>query len=86
MARLIKADGSEIEVQPAQGKKFFFRELQKFVGGLITYVPHMPRNRAMVCNEEGLIHKLPLNRLASAIAGQPIVGDVVVGTPRELNG
>jgi hypothetical protein len=55
-------------------------DYQRAVGGYIETVTIDDRH-ALIANEEGLIHRLPINPLASAIAQRPIVGDVVlVGT------
>jgi hypothetical protein len=52
-------------------------EAQSFVGGLVELV-RLPGNVQMLVNEEGLIYGLPLNRAASQIAGQPIVGNALI--------
>ena len=64
--------------------------MQKAVGGYIQVVP-MPRKsrdikRIMVVNEEGLLHGLPPNVVASAAFGVEgrIVGDVVICPSRLL--
>ena len=49
---------------------------QEAVGGLIERV-WLSDDRYMWANEEGLLQKLPINPIATAIAGQPIVGDVL---------
>ena len=50
---------------------------QEAVGGLIERV-WLSDDRYMWANEEGLLQKLPINPIATAIAGQPIVGDVLL--------
>lgn len=52
-------------------------DYQRAVGGYIETVD-IDERHDIVANEEGLIHRLPLNILASAIAKRPIVGDVVI--------
>ena len=48
--------------------------LQKAVGGYIETVRLRVDNAVMIVNEEGLLLGLPFNAVASALAGQTIVG------------
>lgn len=75
MPQVLRVDGS-LEDLP---KKPTLEQLQKAVGGYIEKVrlPHQGQ-RYMYVNEEGLIHRLPLNPSASNLAQRPLVGDVVV--------
>ncbi len=71
-------DGST--VHPADGKKFTLEELQGYVGGYIELV-RLPRGNGratMYANEEGLLFGLAVNTEASAVAGQTLVGPVIV--------
>lgn len=78
VALLIKSDSSAaIPVLPNNGKKFGLEEVQKVVGGYVEVV-RLPHNMKMLVNEEGILMKLPLNLLASQMANQKIVGDVIV--------
>ena len=52
-------------------------ECQAAVGGMIEAV-YLPDGRLMYVNEEGLLKGLPLNEMASDIAGKYIVGDVII--------
>lgn len=88
MARLIKTNGTETFIAPENGVDFKLDELQMVVGdpekrSLIELV-HLPKNRLMICDEEGLLKELPLNAAASRIVGNVIVGDVVVCEDREF--
>jgi Domain of unknown function (DUF3846) len=89
MARWLKADGTEEQVN-AKGELWTLKELQLLVGGFIEAPPWLEPIR-MVWNEEGALHKLPVNDAATAIVrervqrdGRPlwylptIVGDVVL--------
>ena len=76
MATYSKADGTIKHVEPKNGTDFSLEELQGYVGGYIEIVV-LPSGQFLVVNEEGIIHGLPLNVYASAIAYQPIVGDVL---------
>lgn len=81
---LIRADGRITPIQP-DGKTFTLKELQGHVGGMIEIYP-MPKHksrdikRIMVMNENGRIHDLPKNVIASAAFGPDghIVGDVII--------
>jgi hypothetical protein len=84
MARIIKADNTVTTVKPPKGS-FTLEELQAAVGGYIEVV-RVPNseNLILVVNEEGLLKKLPLNEQATLLAQQPIVGDVVLCTLKEM--
>lgn len=68
----IQADGKIEEV--VQAKSPTYEEQRKYVGGLIQQVPHLSKidlfdlkRGQMMVNEEGLIHNLPYNAVATAI-------------------
>lgn len=87
MATLIKTDGSEAEIQPANGKSFTLEEMQKCVGGNIE-LAHTRDGRMMWINEEGKLNDLPPNEKATQLYVHNdhdiIVGDVLVGTEKEF--
>jgi hypothetical protein len=60
--------------------------LQQAVGGYIEGVRLNPACgfTLMYANEEGLLKQLPLNPLATILAGHPIVGDVVLLSQAEV--
>jgi hypothetical protein len=79
-ALIIKANGEEIPVQPANGTDFSLEELQNIVGGYIETVM-LPNGNLLVLNEEGKLEGLPLNTTATDLYNNPydaIVGDVLV--------
>lgn len=91
----IKADGTESQMRPQNGKYFEYEELKKLVGYPVEIVP-MPSGKLLVCNEEGKLTGLPENAKATAIwkseypiAQYPnnndelVVGDVLI-VPEEL--
>lgn len=88
MARLIRADGTEQEVHPGNGRRFTLPEMQAYVGGYIERVRLRPKNgrRTLLVNEEGLIEGLPYNPKASAMAlpGTMLVGDALLCEPGEF--
>jgi hypothetical protein len=90
-ARYLKTDGTEVEISPANGKKFTLKELQDLVGGYIEMVSIKDRF-TMVINEEGAVNGMPKNEAASKLWLEKwpvetyplnntgaIFGDVVVG-------
>lgn len=67
MAKLIKTDGTEIFVEPKNGKCFELAELQDFVGGDIEIV-HLfddPLERILIINESGKLEDLKMNHKAT---------------------
>lgn len=72
VAKKITSDGKIIEVPDQK-----LETLQKAVDGYVQIVP-LKNGNNMIVNEEGLLMKLPVNVLASKIAGYPIVGNVVI--------
>lgn len=80
MATLLKTDGTrEVNVNIDTLKR-----KQELVGGLIELV-HINEGRVLIVNEEGLIHRLPLNHQATGICGHPIVGDVILCNTNDIN-
>ncbi len=83
MAIIIKISGEIINnIEPKNGKTFSLEELQKAVNGYIQIISISKGKYAgklMVVDEEGLLKPNPqLNEKASQIAGQPIVGQVII--------
>ncbi|MDP2661313.1 MAG: DUF3846 domain-containing protein [Dehalococcoidia bacterium] len=90
MAEIIKADGTRTTVVPDNGKTFKLEQCQKIVGGLIE-VLYLPGRKVMILNEEGKVHGLPRNDVASEttkgsglMPGDYIVGDVLVCDNKEF--
>lgn len=69
--------------KPENGADFQLDELKEIVGGWIEIV-RCPDDWIMVVNEEGQLLNLPYNPVASLIAGQPIVGDVLYCKSRQI--
>jgi len=85
MARLIKANGAEIEIKPKNGSTFTLEELQKVVGGYIELVPTKIGNH-MYVNEEGKLQNLAFNPSATRLMkyrGDYVVGDAILLMPGE---
>ena len=77
MAKIIKSTGDVCDTHPKNGTDFKLEELRSVVKGYIEIV-YLKDGRLMVVNEEGILEKLPYNHLASMLAKEPIVGDVLV--------
>lgn len=83
-AKIIKADGTEETIVPANGTDFSLEEAQKVVGGLIEVV-NLSDEMIIVCNEEGLFMDFDVNEKATELChkseainpGSFIVGDVL---------
>jgi len=89
MALLIRTDGA---VEPLPEHPLSLADLQRLVGGYIELVPLPEALTAaltaaldppvsgrvvLVCDEEGQLKEKPVNHVASVLAGQVVVGDVV---------
>ncbi len=73
MADLIKTNGEivrDVDISSLKKK-------QDLVGGLIEYCP-VDKHSFMYVNERGLLEQLDVNHRASGIAGQMVVGDVIL--------
>lgn len=81
MAKIIKSDGTVMEVEPRNGKNFELQEMQSVVGGHIEVL--WLGDNLMIVNEEGKLNNLPINvkatRLLRGTIYQPdiVVGDVL---------
>ena len=84
----IKTDGTieEITLVDREGDNDRLKQMQDAVGGYIEllYI-NTKRNEVMIVNEEGLLRRLPVNRRASKLAGQPIRGNVLFGKATEIH-
>jgi hypothetical protein len=92
MATRLNADGGRLEVAPANGTDFTLEELQAIVGGYIEAF-YLRDSTIMMLNEDGKRLALPFNLIATRLAHQHglpgddfILGDVVIGTRREMGG
>jgi len=80
----IKTDGTIEEV--AIDKDNSLKQMQDAVGGYIELIYLHPKtDEVMVVNEEGLIFGLPVNEHASKLAGQSIVGNVLICKGKDLD-
>ena len=82
MGMLILVDGEQKEVTPV-GDTFSLQELQQYVKGLIEIVP-IDAERMAIVNEEGLLMQLPMNPVASQVAGRLLLGPVLVLSSDEI--
>jgi len=83
MAILIKPDGTETKVTPANGKTFTLKELQKHVGGYVEHIRLSP-GQIMLVDEDGRSALLADNPKATALCRMHIVGNALVLTAKEM--
>jgi hypothetical protein len=76
-ALLISTEGKLDFAKPKNGV-FNLKELQSLVQGFIEIYPIRMPNHLVIVNEEGLIHKMPFNRLAELAFGIEAVGPVLI--------
>ena len=76
--RVLYVDGREEFIEPKNGTDFSLEDLQTIVGGHIEIV-QLGDERIMVVNEEGKIHRLPLNVRATCIVNGEGIADTIVG-------
>jgi hypothetical protein len=78
---ILHTDGRVGRTWPkAPNGKYTLEELQTIVGGMIEMVPlpHPHKGMYLVANENGLSLNMPFNEAASQLAGQCVVGNVLV--------
>ena len=87
MAKLYEPSGRDSDYTPRNGKKFTLSELQALVGGYIEMVriPGDAGKRVLFVDEEGKLKGLKPNVRASHLAGQLIVGNAVLCSPKEVD-
>tara|TARA_B100001057_G_scaffold478300_1_gene548551 strand:- start:1370 stop:1621 length:252 start_codon:yes stop_codon:yes gene_type:complete len=80
MAHLIKAlPNKKTKVELNGGLK----QRQQLVDGYIEYVS-LKNGDSLIVNEEGRLRDLPLNQIASNLAGKIITGDVILISKVEM--
>ena len=80
-AILIKPDGSQTSVAPANGKNFQLEELYKLLECQWVEVVWSLREKGkiMIVDEEGKLKSSPVfNQVASSLSGHEIVGNAIV--------
>lgn len=86
MGILIRPDGKIINVSPNNEESFRLEELQNLVEGYIEEIPNISRMREGVialANEEGKLRGMPFNTAASHLLMIPLVGNVLLLSPKE---
>jgi hypothetical protein len=85
MVKILRVDGTEEDLLPESGnKRLTLTQLQKAVGGYIELIKSY-REGIMFADEDGNMKGRQMNVMASSLAGQKIVGDVVIGSVEELS-
>lgn len=92
--RILKTDGTEVEVTPKNGKDFTLDELYAIVGTndpMIQIVPLRSKGEILVCHDNGIAMGLPPNDNATMycavdvyLGPQGIVGDVLICPPNMI--
>ena len=81
MAYIARTDGSREEIPIATITLDFAK---KICGGWVERVcPRKTPSIIFLCNEEGHVHRLPLNAHGEELYGGPIAGDIIVMTRKE---
>jgi hypothetical protein len=83
MARILSVDGEVIEVQPADGREFTVAEMEKLVGGEFDLI-RTDMGASMAIDENARAKGLDLNRRASMMTGQFVIGPAVLLKPGEF--
>lgn len=73
LVTLVHEDGRAEALEPDES----LEKMQKAVKGYVEVVRLDARNTLLV-NEEGMLKQMPVNAVASRLAGQMLVGPVVV--------
>ena len=87
MATLYEPSGGGTPCRPRNGKKFALDELQGLIGGYIEMVriPGDAGRRVFFVDEEGRLKHLRPNVRASHLAGQLLVGNALLCSPKEVD-
>lgn len=77
----IAVDGTKTTHEPKNGKRWLLEEIQGLLDG--GYYQRLPPTltrikEPVVCDEEGMLKKLPVNPMASDLVGYPLVGPVLL--------
>lgn len=76
MAYIARTDGTRTEID---AKLVTLEYAQKIVGGWVERVaPKRTPSIIFLCNEEGHVHHLPLNKHGEELYGDLIAGDIIV--------
>lgn len=79
MATIYRASGTTEQVEPENKKKgFTLKELYKHTNSEIVEIVSVSGGYILVVDEEGLFHNKRTNWNASRMAGNKIVGDVLM--------
>lgn len=91
MAVKVSVNGTTAGVSLGRGDGQLAQMRAAIGGGYVTPLavtlegPDGPQQATMWCDDDGMMKGLPVNPLASQIAGQRILGDVLLSSPGEVN-
>lgn len=87
MAMILKANGGIDRMDLSIKADRRLEQMREAIGGgyveFVRTIDTFNKQRIMVVDDSGLIKNLPLNKIASVMAGRQIVGDVLLLTPEE---
>ncbi len=87
MAMILKANGGIDRMDLSIKAHQRLEQMREAIGGgyveFVRTIDTFNKQRIMVVDDSGLIKDLPLNKIASVMAGRQIVGDVLLLTPEE---
>lgn len=75
---LVLSPNFRAKIIKPEGDKFSLKELQSVVDGYIEYYPSNNKKYKIIVNEEGLLMRLPFNKLSSLAFGIHAVGNVLI--------
>ncbi|MCL2521271.1 MAG: DUF3846 domain-containing protein [Erysipelotrichales bacterium] len=76
-ALLFKTEGT-VEVIRPKDEHFILEEIQKCVNGLIQIYPTPYKEKLIVCNQEGLLKRLPINTWFEKLFQIKLIGDILL--------
>lgn len=86
MGKLVKTNGEEQDIAPANGSDFELKELYKLLDCSLIEVIRTPDNKLMIIDEEGKLNNKERNRKATKIMeGAIFVSDWIAGDALIIN-
>lgn len=77
MAKIIRTDGTSVEVKPRNGRRFTFPEVYELIGCELIQIVHTVDGRILLVDEEGKLFGRDYNPRATELYG--VMDDFIVG-------